>query len=418
VIKLVTVGPAEVLYSWWGHSALIVEDTRLGQGRFYNYGLFSFEEANFISNFAMGRLWFQVGAGDARSELALYRSLNRTIVLQTLDLSPAKKLEVARFLEWNILPANRRYLYQHYTDNCATRVRDLIDRAVDGQLSAATAVAGRLTLRGQTRRYTAHHFAMNWLLMFLMSGVIDQPISRWQEMFLPDELAKNVAELVYRDERGVERPLVSDTQLYYQAVGRLSTPEQPPVYWPQWLVIGLLAACPALAAGLLVRFKPRGATALLAVTAVPSLRVTPRGERALRAARALYGAGSALAGLVLGMLGSVLFFMSSFTDHTVTYGNTNLFLANPLTLLALPLGIGAAVGARWALRWLPRLWYLLAALAVVYLPLRLLPFFGLQQNGSALAALLPVLLGFAAAAALMDFERSASSSRSAAAAPR
>ena len=117
VVRLVTIEPSDPLYTWWGHSALIVEDGRLGVSRFYNYGLFSFEQERFVQNFAMGRLWFVVGASDTERELAYYRYLGRTIRIQTLNLLPGKRLEMARFLENNILPRNRTYLYDHYNDN-------------------------------------------------------------------------------------------------------------------------------------------------------------------------------------------------------------------------------------------------------------------------------------------------------------
>ena len=41
LIQLVTIEPGDELYTWWGHAAIIVTDTRLNESRFYNYGLFS-----------------------------------------------------------------------------------------------------------------------------------------------------------------------------------------------------------------------------------------------------------------------------------------------------------------------------------------------------------------------------------------
>ncbi len=374
MVKLVTIGPADPIYTWWGHSALIVEDRRLAESRFYNYGLFSFEQENFVLNFAQGRLWFQVGASDTERELAYYRFLNRSIRIQTLNISPAKRLEMARFLEWNILPENRTYRYDHYNDNCATRVRDLIDRTINGQLQAATAGPGRMTLRQQTRRFTSRHFVMDWLLMFLMSDVIDRPATEWQEMFLPSELEANVAGLRYRDERGIERPLIGESVTYYQAGHAPRIPARAPAHWPWGLLIGAAAALGALLLG--YRLRAGG-----------------------RLAGLLYGLYSAVTGLVLGCLGTVLFLMSMFTDHTVTYGNENLFLANPLTLLAVPLGVAAALGGGRSLRRLGLLWLLLVALAAVYLLLKLLPAFD-QVNGLAIATIVPVLFGFAGSACL------------------
>jgi len=373
VVQLVTIGPSDPLYTWWGHSALIVEDGRLGVSRFYNYGLFSFEQERFVLNFAMGRLWFQVGASDTERELAFYRYLGRRIRIQTLNLSPQKRLEMALFLENNILPQNRTYLYDHYYDNCATRVRDLIDATVGGQLAAATAVSGRMSLREHTRRYTEHNFFMDWLLMFLMSEVIDHPITKWDEMFLPSEVERNVEALRYRDETGQVRPLVSESIVYFDAPQARPVPDRASPIWFRALIPGLILGLPALLLGILVRKN-----------------------RSWR----LFGIYSSVIGLILGLPGGALFFMSTFTDHTVTYANENLFLANPLALAAVPLGLATAFGrGKRSRRLLQLFWFVLAALACVYLLLKLFAFFD-QRNSGVLATILPLLFGFAAAAGL------------------
>jgi hypothetical protein len=373
VVQLVTISPSDPIYTWWGHSALVVEDRRLGVSRFYNYGLFSFEQKSFALNFAMGRLWFQVGASDTGRELAFYRYLGRRIFIQTLDLTPRKRLEMALFLENNILPSNRTYLYDHYYDNCATRVRDLIDDAVDGQLAEAAAAAGRMTLREHTRRYTEHSFLMDWLLMFLMSGVIDQPVTKWEEMFLPAELQMGVAALRYRDEAGLERALVSDSVLYFDPPDQRPIPERASPLWPRALIPGMILALPAVLFGIRIGRSRRWT---------------------------LFGIYSALIGLIVGLPGGVLFFMSVFTDHTVTYGNENLFLANPLILAAVPLGLGAAFGrGRTSRRLLQLLCFAAAGLACLYLLLKPFGFFA-QHNLAAAAMILPVLIALAVAARL------------------
>ena len=84
VIKLVTIGPGDDMTSWWGHTAIIVEDNKFNVSRFYNYGLFSFEQDDFITNFVMGRLIFWVGAWNTSDALAHYVSLNREIRFQIL----------------------------------------------------------------------------------------------------------------------------------------------------------------------------------------------------------------------------------------------------------------------------------------------------------------------------------------------
>jgi hypothetical protein len=276
-------------------------------------------------------------------------------------------------LDINILPENRQYLYDHYYDNCATRVRDLIDLMVDGRLRASTQDPSPLTLREQSTRHSQHSFLMDLLLMFLMSDFVDGETRQWDDMFLPAELMKHVGDLRVPDERGGMIPLVSETSLYHQATGRDPVPEKPSPRWRLGLLIGAVIG---IIGGLLWQ---------------PGLGRTRRGEAALRIG---CGVHSALLGLVLGLAGCMLFFMSLFTDHVATHGNENLFLANPLTLLALPLGIATAAGRARAQVLLKWLWRIHLALAVILLMLKAVPAFD-QQNWLSISLLLPMYLGLA-----------------------
>jgi hypothetical protein len=201
--------------------------------------------------------------------------------------------------------------------------------------------------------------------MFLMSGVIDRPITRWEEMFLPMELERNVAGLRYVDPQGRTRALVSSQETWFTAAGRLPVPERPPSEVPAALGLGALLG---LAAAGLGWWRARGGAA----------------------GRALSGAWEAALGLGIGILGTMLAYMSLFTDHSVTYGNRNLFLANPLHLAAAALAVATAAGSRRAGRWLARLWSLLALLGLASLALR-------QDNWLAAALILPIEVGCAAA---------------------
>ncbi|MEW5816852.1 MAG: DUF4105 domain-containing protein [Spirochaetota bacterium] len=369
IIKLVTIEPGDELYTWWGHSAIIVEDVRHGLSILYNYGIFSFEADSFYRNFVMGRLYFQIQATAAGRELDFYRRVNRTIRTQTLDLPPDRRVEMAKFLDWNALPENRVYLYHHYSDNCATRVRDVIDKMVDGRLAAATDGPARLSLRQHTRRYTFRHFFMDWLLMFLMGKSIDRPIKVWDEMFLPGELEHQVGQLLIPDEQGGLKPLVRERAVFYRAESRAPVPDKAPPAWPWGLAIGLPLGLMAVIIGLWMR----------------------RGGPAGRLAFGLY---HALVGLLYGVPGSVLLFMSLFTDHDVTYGNQNLFLANPAVLSVLPWGIVLILGKALSRPALFLTWTALAAVGLLSLLLKLLPGFN-QQNWISVSAILPVTLAFA-----------------------
>lgn len=323
-IVLVTIAPGDELYTWWGHSGIIVEDTRRGISRFYNYGLFSFDEENFFVDFARGRLIFEVGVTPTEPSLAYYRRLNRTVTMQVLALSPQARLGLAEFVENNVLPENRKYLYDHYRDNCATRVRDIVDRFSGGALREASDTPAGTTYREETRRYSGRNLPVDFLLMYLMGSSIDKPILKWDTMFLPERVRQYADQAVIIDEFGNRRSLVAETVEWYNATDRRTVPDTAPPLWP-W----------SAAAG-----------SLLGLLAVVFAAIRRTGGRSLATGRMGYGTIVAMFGFVFGLLGTVLFLMSLFTDHTVTYNNENLIISNPATIALFPLGILAAVRAK------------------------------------------------------------------------
>lgn len=366
-IQLATVGPGDELTNWWGHNAIIVEDTLSGDSYFYNYGLYSFDD-NFIYNFVKGRLIFQVGAFRTEWAMNYYRGENRSIRIQTLNLSPAKRLELARKLEENIKPENRDYLYHHYLDNCATRIRDLIDQAVNGQLKDYTSTPAQFTLRQLTRRYSYHSFIWTWLLMFPMNDSIDQSMQRWGDMFLPLEMEKIFDEFSYADSTGQSIPLVSHKFTVFEAEGRSEIPATPPNFLLRNLLISLFISALVLFSFYLDR---RGKKLYFALT-------------------------NLLMGLFMSILGLFLTLVSLFTDHVIVYYNENLFLTHPLSMLIPVAALAYVFQKKWAERWLRNLWYLHLALGILLLILKLFSPFD-QDNSLAMVTFLPVYLAFSGA---------------------
>jgi hypothetical protein len=147
-LKIAVIGPGDELYFWWGHIALVIEDSTANASRFYDYGLFSFDNENFFYNFAFGRLLYSCGVSSTESNFGSYFKTNRDITIYTLEIQNEKRIEIKEFANHNVLPENRDYFYHHFRDNCSTRIRDIIDMMTDGQFSAEYGSApGRFTLR-------------------------------------------------------------------------------------------------------------------------------------------------------------------------------------------------------------------------------------------------------------------------------
>lgn len=352
-VTLITFGPGSEVASLFGHSALLVEDTKRAVSRVYNYGMFSFD-ATLLVRYALGKLTFWLGEASLEGTLRVYTRQQREIVFRELLLSPDARASLAGFLAWNARPENRGYLYDHFFDNCATRPRDAIDRFGEGRLRQQMARPGRMSLREHVRRYTGEQPVVALLFDFLMNSDVERPITVWDEAFLPAELAREV------DAAG----LAAAPRVVAEAVGRPAIAVEP----PRWA--GLLFV---LGTGL-------GALGLLLA----------RGACRRPALRRLFGLHQVFLGLALGVPGMVLALMWAITEHRVAYANENLLLANPLTLLVAPLGLWLLVRDReLPHRLLEVVWLSLALTGAAALLAKGLPLFE-QDNGPLLAFFVPL----------------------------
>jgi hypothetical protein len=362
--ELATFGPGDQAYNFFGHTAIVITTPRSARARLYNYGVYVFDRRMPVK-FLLGRLWFSTAVSNAKVIYNKYRRMNRDIKTQQLNLSPKRLASLVSELERDVRPENRDYLYHHYDNNCVTRVRDIIDRAVDGQLKRALSVPAKYTLREHTRRYASRNPALAELQLFWMNDYLDRPVQRWQELFLPDELARAIEQFDYTDDLGQRVPLVSRTTVVYRARHRPPPPAVPPSPYLWCFIVGISFALIGVMTGV---WWARGSG---------------------RLPRVLFGTYQILVGLLFGLPGSLLAFMSTFSDNTVTYYNENLLLANPITLLAVPLGAMLMANRRWAIRALAFMWLTMASTTVLEMLFKLFSAFD-QANADILLLLGPV----------------------------
>ncbi|SEJ31514.1 DUF4105 domain-containing protein [Frateuria terrea] len=302
-VSLVTYGPGETYWERFGHDAIELRDTVSGEAFNFNYGVFDFDERGFLLNFARGRMHYLMDAEPTTLDENWYIQAGRSVTRQRLDLAPEQAAALRDFLLWNLRPENARYDYDYYVDNCTTRVRDALDRALGGVLKTQlTTRHGGMTYRQQTDRLMS---AQPWLMLLLDLGLgpyADQPLNAWQESFLPAVLSREMDGVQVSGPQGMH-PLVADRVLV--APNRLETPPvtPPDLRLPLALAGLVLAALVVLTR----RFWPLGLTLLGTIYLV-------------------------LAGVVgIGLL--VLWLL---TTHHAAWANANLLLFNPLALMLLP----------------------------------------------------------------------------------
>jgi hypothetical protein len=373
-VSVLTMSPGDQAFARFGHNAILLEWPDTGETRVYNFGTFAFHGLQGVNDFMAGRFRYWLSASTLERTLYFYERQNRSITAQELELSPSEREQVSLALELNELPENRFYDYDYYRDNCSTRVRDVFDRLLGGELARKIQGPGRLTFREHTERLTAD---AGWLYVGLdlaLGPLTDRPTRRWDELFIPAELHDALAH-VKRTVNGVERPLVRVERELLSA-DRAAVRKDPP---SRSLAFGAVGV--ALGLGLFALGK---------------------GARRSRSLRATFGALCAVLGLVLGLLGSVFVVFWAFTKHWSAYRNENILVCPPFALVLVATGIGLALGRERSSRLTFATLQAAAACAAVALLLALIPGFG-QDNTRIAALLAPLWFGlYAGAAALSE----------------
>ncbi|HUJ57040.1 MAG TPA: DUF4105 domain-containing protein [Kofleriaceae bacterium] len=193
VVELVTMGVGSLIWERHGHIALCVVYDDPSQDACYNYGIGSFDHPlQMVWGFFHGTHSFWVAKMDPGQMLGIYYYADRTIWVQPLPLTADQKQQVIAKLEHDILDDNKYYAYDHFWDNCTTRVRDIIDHATGGALSSMNEPTDGRTYRDLAR---AGFYGMEVPLLvtdIAMGRATDRVPSYYERMFLPDYLREAV----------------------------------------------------------------------------------------------------------------------------------------------------------------------------------------------------------------------------------
>ena len=364
-VYLLTFGWGDVVWERFGHNAIWIKDRARGTDVTYNWGMFDFNQPNFITRFLTGDTRYWMEAIELEPMLRYYKQRNRSTLSQELNLTPTQRLKLQQFVQWNALPQNKFYRYDYYRDNCSTRLRDALDHALSGQLQLATVTRMTSgTYRSHTQRLMTGDIPLYTGVTLALGPRADKPLSQWEEMFLPVRMANTLRATSIPDSAGVRIPLVRSEMPMFTS-GRPPEPAAPPNYFPWYVAVGILLAGVLIA---LVRSAEGGhRVSLFAATAFATLW-----------------------SLIAGLAGIALVIAWLFTKHYFMGRNENLMHFDPLSIamaVLIPLSVYGLRGVSRALK----LSSFVAALSLFGFVLQGLPFFD-QKNGEIIALALPINL--------------------------
>jgi hypothetical protein len=372
-VTLVTFGQAEEVFERFGHDALWFHDSATGLDIAYHWGLFDFNEPHFVARFVSGDTRYAMGGQDALGLIEGERRTGRTVTLQRLALTTSQAESLLDFVRWNALDENRYYRYDYFRDNCATRLRDALDRALDGQLRRRfEPVSTPLTYRSESLRLTDAARPAQLGIDLALGRPADRPLTVWESFFIPMRLRDAL--------RGM-------TVAHGDSVVALVAAERVLPAVPGAPVLHELDHPPHL----VVRYLLSGLVLALAIVGLRVMSVTRRG--------ATWGLALAGAGwwLACGVLGVLIGLAWAFTRHVFWARNEHLLLLTPLCLALVVLTPMALLSGR-ALVAARQTAIAAAALGVLAAVLALLP--GGQASGPIVALLLPTHLALAWALAV------------------
>lgn len=215
-ISILTIAPGESLNDTWGHSAIRVQDTANGLDIVFNYGTYDFNTPNFYTKFMRGQLLFDLGINSFDAFLFHYSRVNREVKEQVLDLTSLEKQAYFNFLTNNAKPANRKYLYDFFFDNCATKLREvntaiLKEKVIYNDAFFSTKTTFRELIYQKLEKHPWGKFGID----IALGSVIDENATPKDFSFLPSYafVTFNMASII-RD--GKNTPLIKRTTILYK----------------------------------------------------------------------------------------------------------------------------------------------------------------------------------------------------------
>lgn len=192
-VSLLICAPGDEIYSFFGHAAIRVNDPLYEKDIVFNYGVFSYETPHFIWRFAKGETDYQLAVQRMSSFMREYNEDQRKVIEYELLMTPAERESLYEALVENYKPENRIYRYSHFEDNCATRIRDQIEKAVGGKIKYDTTGDKTMSFRNLIDLYLQDN-SWSGLGIKLALGIPTDHISTFsQKMFLPDFLGDDMA---------------------------------------------------------------------------------------------------------------------------------------------------------------------------------------------------------------------------------
>jgi len=212
-VSLLTCSAGQELYSLFGHCALRIQDRVLNLDKVYNYGTFDFAAPDFYLNFVRGKLFYFLSVTNFRTFKLEYVMANRGITEQELNLNRAERQLLFNYLEENYLPRNRHYLYHYFLNNCASKIWEVVVKAIKPTSSIHFKPSKKVeSFRQLIEPYIKNRSWLDFGLRLCLGLPSDRLATTTERMFLPQILKKGFTEASI-SRGGDSQPLIKNESI-------------------------------------------------------------------------------------------------------------------------------------------------------------------------------------------------------------
>lgn len=297
--SVLTCGPGFEFFECFGHTALRMRDTVADVDLVFNWGVFDFNTDNFYLKFAQGQLLYKLGISGYQYFEISYARDGRSMCEQILDLTDEEKENLWAILVENSKPENIHYHYDFFEDNCATRVRDIVQKSlIDKYFPEDILTKENHSFRELFYPYTENYLWWRFGIDIALGMRADRKESTYNYMYLPEDLMIQFDTIVLK---GDTKTVVASKELVLDELCDHSTP---------------------------TRFSPTLLFWLLFAVVLGLSFLEWKKEKYFKVIDIILFT-------VAFLLSVLVFYLCFISDHSATKGNLNLLWANPLLLYVL-----------------------------------------------------------------------------------
>lgn len=295
-VSVITIGPGTSLNDAFGHNIFRIRDRANGLDVGYDYGRFPFNEPGFYLNFAQGKLNYSIGKSKFQDLKDFYIWQNRTITEQVLNITLEEKQALLNYLITNYKPENRDYLYDFFFDNCATKIRDVLQVVLNNNITFHEPENFKpQTFRSLIRDKVPANSWGSVGIDLALGSVIDQQATAEEHMFLPAYIQAFFSQATIGN-----RKLVKSEETIYQ---EKPNPSNLDVLWSPLIMFSIISV---IMLGITYSdFKKQTRNKILDATIL----------------------------IITTLLGILILLLWFATDHQATAQNYNLLWAFPLNVV-------------------------------------------------------------------------------------